>query len=357
MISRYAPRIEAGSGAPPPDLAWRRGVVVRSPNWLGDVLMALPAVLRLRETLPAGCKLWVATRANLRDVWQAVPAVDEVIPVGLSDPFLRLPAVLRGLDAGAIVVLPNSTRAALEACLAKIPVRVGRGGPLRSLLLTRTIPRWRRGERAAQRHQVSVCYDLVARLCPVDRTVPPRTLVCPNHRELLAEAGITAGRSYTVLAPGAAYGPAKQWPVESFAELAGRLAREGARLVVVGTGDDQAAGALICGRAGGAARNLCGRTSLAQLMAVLQQADCVIANDSGAMHLAAALGTPGVAVFGSTNPEATGPLGAGWMTVRAPLPCSPCFRRKCPLPANRYRCLESITPEHVMQALRHLNTS
>ncbi|MCF7853186.1 MAG: glycosyltransferase family 9 protein, partial [Candidatus Pacebacteria bacterium] len=153
--------------------------------------------------------------------------------------------------------------------------------------------------------------------------------------------------------PGAAYGPAKQWPVDNFRQVADAWTAEGGRVVVVGTNAERdAAVEIIDPRSNNL--NLCGKTSLSQLMAVLKTVALCVANDSGAMHLAAGLGTPGVAIFGSTNPDATGPLGAPWVVLANPPACAPCFARECQRPANRYQCLTAITPDHVMQALTFL---
>jgi heptosyltransferase-2 len=185
----------------------------------------------------------------------------------------------------------------------------------------------------------------------VNSTLPEKTLESRDAADIMKELKIPEAGNYLAVAPGAAYGPAKKWPTERFASIARHWTEMGRRVVVVGMAEDLEAGRGIRMAAGELVLNLCGRTSMRQLLGVLARAACVVANDSGAMHLAAALGTPGVAVFGSTNAAATGPLGAPWIVLSDPPSCAPCFRRACPLETDRYACLRSVTVPQVAEAL------
>ncbi|OPZ25584.1 MAG: ADP-heptose--LPS heptosyltransferase 2 [Lentisphaerae bacterium ADurb.BinA184] len=261
---------------------------------------------------------------------------------------------IRDLGAGVAVVFPNSLGSALDVTFKGIPVRVGRCGRGRSLLLSRTTAAWRRSERRARYHQATHYLDVAALLGPVRRTTDMPRFTLPGREAALERLGIApAAAPWLALAPGAAYGPAKQWPVGNFRKLAESWAGAGRRVVIVGGPGDAAAGARI---AEGLphALSLCGKTTLAELMAVLSAARACVANDSGAMHLAAALGTPGVALFGSTNPEATGPLGARWIVLAEPTDCAPCFAHTCRRREQDYRCLTRISPERALAALASL---
>ncbi len=156
------------------------------------------------------------------------------------------------------------------------------------------------------------------------------------------------------VAPGAAYGPAKRWPGESFMRVCEWWINERKGVVVaVGAPDERDACAAVVGKLPAeAAANLAGATDLRGLIKVLQAASTCVTNDSGVMHLAAALGRPGVAVFGSTDPYATGPLGGKWVVAMESQPCAPCFFRECGNPAHDYKCLTAITPAAVIEALR-----
>lgn len=354
MPKFYQPTILLPKLAPPKPFDWKEGIAVRSPNWLGDAVMALPALLRLKQAMPRDKKLWVATPPSLHDVWGAAPWIDGLVPFDTRRTFNGLPGAFRELKPGAILVLPNSTRSALEARLSGTPIRVGRSGRFRSLLLNRKLPAWRPSDRHADFHQASHYLALASLLAPIETTLPARPLASIDSRQVLVELGIAGTPPFLAMAPGAAYGPAKQWPPECFASVARHWTETGGRVIIVGTEGDAQTGNAIRAAVGKQVLSVCGRTSLRQLMGVLAEANCVVANDSGAMHLAAALGTPGVAVFGSTNPQATGPIGAPWIALSQPPPCAPCFERSCPLETERYKCLRSITVAQVAAALAEL---
>jgi heptosyltransferase-2 len=285
----------------------------------------------------------------LRPLWAACPWVDGVISMANKRIGAQEIAQVKALELGVGLLFPNSFGSALDLWKCSLPLRIGRGGRLRSFLLTHAQRPWPRGENVGRCHQLSYYLELVAALGPVRLdSACPHLQVKP---ELATALGIS-GSDWLALAPGAAYGPAKQWPMASFREVARWQAARGGRVVLLGTGKEAAVAAAVAEAVPGAV-NLAGKTSLAELMAVLAACSAAVANDSGAMHLAAALGTPGVGIFGSTDPIGTGPLGAPWQLVLAAVPCRPCFRRECPLSAveEQYRCLHSITPTEVIGAL------
>ena len=330
---------DAPAPTPVPTLA--APLVVRSPNWLGDAVMALPAVRNLKTLLGDG-RLAVATPEKLAALWEACPFVDEV--VALKQP-RRVGAVARQMREGgyaSAVLLPNSLRAAAEAWRAGIPQRFGyaRGG--RGLLLSRTIPVPRRDP--VRLHQKFYYIDLAAALgAPTDATFP--ALRAPAAAEKP-----TAGGLEVALCPGAEYGPAKRWPLENFAALGQEFLKRGFRIVILGATNDAALAAQLAEKLPGA-RNLAGQTTLAEFMTVLAGCGIVVSNDSGAMHLASALGVRTVAIFGSTEPALTGPLGPRTAVLRHHVPCSPCFLRECPID---FACMIRIAPAQVLAAADEL---
>ncbi len=305
---------------------------MRSPNWLGDAVMALPAVRNLKMAL-VDQPLVVAAPEKLAALWKKCPFVDKVLVMEKPKSILATAAQLRAGKFGTAILLPNSLRAAAEAWQAGIPQRIGyaRGG--RSLLLTTPIPPPPRNP--ARLHQRYYYLDLIAELCgPGDASLP----------KLRKDPTNVTGFRGLVLAicPGAEYGPAKRWPVENFAAVANHfIATRKAKIVLLGAPVDMPVAEIFMQMVPGA-ENRVGRTSLAEFMAALVSARLVICNDSGAMHVASALGVPTMAIFGSTEPHLTGPMGARSRVLRHHVPCSPCFLRECPID---FACMKSITPE------------
>jgi heptosyltransferase-2 len=322
---------------------------VRSPNWLGDAVMALPAVRNLK-TLLGEQALAVAAPEKLAALWQACPFVDHVI--ALPQP-KRIGAVANQLCEGkfaSAVLLPNSLRAALEAWRAGIPQRIGyaRGG--RGLLLTRTVPVPPRDP--ARMHQKFYYLDLAVALgAPADATLPELRSPPSAHgggmvTETASSPAVGAMAPCVALCPGAEYGPAKRWPLENFVAVGNALLEKCYRLVILGAANDAPLAAKLAEQLP-SARNLTGQTTLVEFMSELAGCVLVVSNDSGAMHLASALGVPTVAIFGSTEPTMTGPLGARTAVLRHHVPCSPCFLRDCPLD---FACMHSLTPALVLTA-------
>jgi len=335
-------------------------LLVFSPNWLGDAVMALPAVADLRRHAPVR-RLIVAARPSVEGLWQVAAGVDQVVTLSASRGAARWRALRHSIRAVAMVradvavLLPNSMQTALAARWAGIPERWGYRRNLRGRLLTRAVPRPRRPV-----HQVDYYCTLVAQLGIENGPRTPR-LGAPQSaigaaRDILAADGWKPGTRLLGVAPGAAYGGAKRWPAERFAEVAARAARvHGAATVLVGTSADGAAAWAIeaeldkIGRAHGqpAVINLVGRTDLPLLIGVLSQCAAFVSNDSGAMHLAAAVGTPVVALFGPTDERITAPVGERARVLTSPAWCRPCLLRECPLD---HRCMTGIGASDVIRA-------
>ena len=343
-------------------------LVILAPNWLGDAVMALPAMADVGREAP-DAEIFVAARAAVAPLFQLVPRVRETIvldrpaSVARVGSWTSIGVELRGRDFDAALLLPNSIHAALLASRAGIPERWGYGDLVRSRWLTRSVPRMSGG------HQVDYYRHLVAALGFRNGSREPRIAAPEPARaeadRLLLNAGWNGSRPLVALAPGAAYGGAKRWPPERFGALASALGGDGVVCVLIGSAADAPAARAVarCGairgdRAGSDAQphgqaegviDLVGRTDLPTLAGVLTRCRALVTNDSGAMHLAAALGVPVTAVFGPTNEHATAPIGGQHVVLTYPVWCRPCMLRECPLD---HRCMRGIDADPAIAAAR-----
>lgn len=315
-------------------------LLVRSPNWLGDACMAFPAVRALKAGRP-DVKLTVFGPEKLRELWESQPEVDRYIGKDGKEGLLAVARRLRraGIRFDAGILLTNSTRSTLEFWLAGIPRLVGYKGSLRARLLHQTVKEPK--VKGPPLHHARR-YLHIARSCGAEVTDALLTPPAPPAAPVL-RVGICAG---------AEYGPAKRWPLERFAEVirqAGAL-RPQIEWVFLGAPGEAAMGERLSAEVGGVChRNLVGKTRLSELIAELRGCRLLLTNDTGTMHLAAALGVPTVSLFGSTEPVLTGPLGDRHTVIRHHVPCSPCFKRECPF--GHYDCLTRITPDEVRAAV------
>jgi heptosyltransferase-2 len=323
-------------------------VVIRAPNWLGDAVLALPAMAAVRRAF-AHATLAVAAPPSIAPLFEEDTPVrpDAIVTLaGKADV-----APLRAGRFDAVVLLPNSFRSAWVARRAGIPERWGYGGAFRRPLLTRAIPRPRR--RAL--HHAEYYRALVRGLgidVPADDgpSIRPRQATAARADAALARDGVAAADTLVGLAPGAAYGHAKRWPPRRVADLVVRLSRErGAVCVLVGAAGDREAGREIESAVPPDVRvvNLIGRTDLRLLIGILARCRAFVSNDSGAMHLAAAAGLPVTAIFGPTDERVTAPIGDHDLMIH-PVFCRPCMLRDCPID---HRCMTGITVEAVYGAV------
>ena len=323
-----------------------RAILVVAPNWLGDAVMALPFVRALRRARP-GDSLTVLARRGPAAIFRAEGSADGV---WVASGFARDVATLSSRRVDEAWLLPNSFRSALSLFLARVPERIGYATDGRSALLTQALPRL-----AGTAHQLRQ-YDalLLCRGIEPDRD-PPLLPIPPaaedTARRAFAAAGLSGGAPLVLLAPGAAFGPTKQWPTERFAELADNLADRGVLSgIVVGPGEERL-GEEVSRRARHRPVVLGADLDPVELAALLRQARAVVANDSGPMHLAAAVGTPVVAFFGPTDPGRTAPTGVPAHVLDRYLFCSPCFLRRCPY---GHECMLEITPHMALAAVEDL---
>jgi len=343
-------------GYPPERLKPLR-IVVRSSNWLGDAVMTTPALMAIRAGR-ADLHLTVLVKAKLAPYWERVAEVDAVLRIEPGDSVFRVASKLRAGNFDAAVIFPNSIRSALEPWLAGIPRRIGYAAKGRRALLNQIVPLPGRKEPRPP-HQVFHYLGIARNMgAAVPEATGPDAFFTPAPLRA-APPEKPPGQVRIGLCPGAEYGPAKRWLPERFAQAAHRFAaKRPGEFILFGVPGDAAVGAEIEARyteAGGVGRfvNRIGKTSLSELIDELASCDCLLTNDTGTMHLAAALGVPTVAVFGSTEPVLTAPLGPGHVLLRHQVECSPCFLRECPLD---FRCMRAVSAEEAVAAMETLVT-
>ena len=329
-----------------------KGILVKGTNWVGDTILSFPAVHALGRHFPEA-RITVLTKSRLAELWRANPAVDEVIPydmpAGAGRLFgeLRIARLIRQRTIDLAVIFPRSFSSALMVFLGGVPRRIGYKSEGRDLLLTERI------DCTAEllgRHRMYYYLHLVEHLgrCPS----PALPSVSLNGKlqgwadGFLSRNGL-GGELLIGLNPGATYGEAKCWPPERFAELGRRIIKDyGASILIFGSTRprEKALNAAIARGIGEGCLNLSGETSLLQLAALLRRCRLLVTNDTGTMHVAAAVGTRVAAIFGPTDPRATAPLGEGHVVIRRQVSCSPCLKRVCP---DDHRCMELIKVEEV----------
>lgn len=325
-------------------------ILLRSTNWIGDAIMTTPAVRTVRENFP-DAEIAILVHPWVADVFSASPHINTIIPYhkktehrGVSGMW-RLGRELAGKKFDLAILLQNAFEAALIACFAGITNRAGYSRDCRGVLLTHpvTIPSERR-----KKHQVHYYQELLADLGLRKGSDELFLAIAENDKEWAASFLKDHGAAQPVIGlnPGAAYGPAKRWPARMYGDLAAAVAAEfGATVLIFGTAADTDAAQAIAERSqGGRVIDLTGRTSLAQAMALIEQCDVFVTNDSGLMHVAAALHRPLVAIFGSTDPVATGPYAAEAHVIRKELDCSPCLQTHC---KRDFTCMKEISVAEV----------
>jgi heptosyltransferase-2 len=345
-----------------PDIAalHPKKILIRSTNWVGDAIMTTPAVRSIRMNFPrAHISLlalpWVA------DVFVASPYIDRIIPYDKTGQHqgirgrIKLINILRQQQFDLAILLQNAFEAALVAKLASIPARAGYTTDGRFLLLTH---RARVTKRIKTRHQVYYYQEMLTRLGlqtgPDELYLHMLGKTQDWAEDFIRNLQKRSGKiQYLVgLNPGASYGPAKRWPAEKYGELAARIIENyNAVMLVFGTEADRKAAAIIQRYAPAGCVDLTGKTTLVEAMALIARCNAFMTNDSGLMHVAAALQTPLVAIFGSTNPVTTGPFSLSSRVVRQEIPCSPCMQTHC---KTDFRCMQEIPSDEVFDALTEM---
>ncbi len=388
-----------------------RRILVRGVNWLGDAVMTTPALMRLREHFPSAL-IALLTPEKLRGLWLHHPAVDEIITFTpeegawriaqkvqvvmwpeskkqtVAESARRAAEAISPIHRGAFdlaLIFPNSPRSAIESWIAGIPRRVGYARPWRNFFLTNVVPSRPDAGQMRKRsvgeikkltsvlagdppravysesgHQIYDYLHLVAALGANPEPLPTQLVVTPSEIKAAAQkfnltTQFTQDRPIFGLNPGAEYGPAKRWPAQRFIAAAKEIQkRTKCFWVVLGAKGDALLASEIQSAISPNQSNvvsLAGETSLRELCAVIKQCRVLLTNDTGPMHIAAALGTPVVVPFGSTSPELTGPIlspGARHQLIKSNVACSPCFLRECPID---FRCMNGIAVERVVEAV------
>lgn len=339
LLRHYRRGVHLPDGMPADDLQKFR-ILIRSSNWLGDAAMSVPGVQAIKQGRP-DAHLTILCRDKLADFWRIVAGVDEIVPIAPGEGIVSTARKLRrlpGFDVG--IILPNSLRTGLEMLLAGIPRRAGYAGHHRAWTLNQIIPE-QAGALRAEHH--------VHRYLRLARHLGAETSNALSSPSLTTRPLPDSDRLRIGLCPGAEYGGAKRWPVERFAAVATEVSkRRNSQWVVFGTAKEAALAETLCAAIDGETENLAGKTTLAGLIDELRRCHALLTNDTGTMHLAALLGVRVVALFGSTEPRLTAPLGHGHIVLRHQVECSPCFLRECPLD---FRCMQSIEVDEAVEAL------
>ncbi|MGH8678256.1 MAG: lipopolysaccharide heptosyltransferase II [Burkholderiales bacterium] len=330
--------------------------MIVAPSWVGDAVLSQSLLIRLKDRHPR-CGIDVLAPGWVLPVFRRMREVARTFDSAFGHGELalwrraKLARQLRANGYGRAYVLPNSLKSALIPWLARIPRRIGFVGELRYGLLT--------DARALDETAIPLMAERFAWLAqpsaePVERPIPaPRLAVDSTEAAgALTRLGLQHAGRIACFCPGAEYGPAKRWPAAYFAALARTLAEQGHAIWLLGSNKDAAIGAQIEALSGGVARNLCGITSLDDAIVLLSAAGLVVTNDSGLMHVAAALDRPTIAIYGSSSPRFTPPLSQAARVVKLDIACSPCFERVCPL--KHFDCMMKLTPERVLDHARRL---
>ena len=326
--------------------------LIVAPAWIGDTVMAQPLFMRLQQHSP-GLQLDALAPRWVAPVLQRMPEIASIIDNPFAHGELALSAryrLARQLaQAGyqRAYVLPNSLKSALIPALAGIPERIGFTGEARYGLLNR--------RHTLDEIALPKMAERFAQLAETPGSPLPRPLLSPHlgssreqQEATFNSLALERPEKIAVFCPGAEFGPAKRWPARHFATLADDLAQRGYAVWLLGSAKDAAVGDEIVGLAGSAPRNLCGSTSLTQAIDLIAASTVVVCNDSGLMHVAAALERPLVAVYGSSSPGFTPPLSQHARIISLNLACSPCFKRECPL--GHLDCLNKLEPQRVLDA-------
>jgi lipopolysaccharide heptosyltransferase II len=335
-------------------------ILVRATNWIGDAIMAIPALRAVRARFPEA-RIAIVARPYVADIYRGQKICDDLIPYDPKGVHAvlsgreRLARELRAKEFDIALLLQNAFDAAWLAWRAGIPERIGYARDGRSLLLTKRIPVPKRGE--IPPHEQFYYLELLRRTGWIE-SLPSESFVrldiTEDQRRRAEQTLSAAGARHNVLriaiGAGASYGSAKCWPPERFASFVNRFRlHTDAEVIFFGTASEQMVSEAIAAGIEGPSISLVGKTEIVDLPALLSRCQIFVGNDSGAMHVAAAVGLPVVAIFGPTDPQGTAPITSRCTVVQERPYCSPCFLRRCPID---HRCMTAVTPDAVESAAR-----
>ena len=338
-------------------------IVARTPTWVGDAVMSLPALHELRRIFPAA-HITLACHPGTADLFIELDFADEVL---ISEPgnfsVIRNARRWRQGRFELAVLFQNAFVAAVTAWLAGVPLRVGYNTDRRGALLTTAIPLppWKN-----QRHESFYYLNVVAELerallgtCSIADTEPHFNLPVSDKRkaaarQMIEQAGIRPGKPLALLCPGSVNSRAKRWPAERYAELADRLVESGMEVALIGSAREMDVSTDVSNRTSHQTLVLTGKTTVAQAVAIISTADVLVTNDTGPAHIGAAVGTPTLVIFGPTNPLTTYPFSPTAAIIRHPPECAPCMLRDCPID---HRCMTAIGAAEVFDRALALMTT
>ena len=331
-------------------------ILIIGTSWVGDCMLMQPMLMRLKQRYP-DCLIDVLAPSWTISLLSAMPEVNATIvnpfPHGtlLLKERYELGVQLRAANYDQAIVLANSLKSALVPFFANIPLRTGFIGEMRFGLLN--------DARKLNKTVLPLMVERFAQLAEARGDAIPRPLANPKlsiaeaqRDTTLNKLNLTLEKPVAIFCPGAEYGHAKRWPVAYFAETAQRLHQLGYAVWLIGSGKDREVAETIVALGNADTLNLCGSTDLNDAIALLSCAQLVISNDSGLMHLAAALDRPMIALFGSSSPQFTPPLSSEAMVVKLDIKCSPCFKRECPL--GHFNCMNHLTPDRIWEKIQTL---
>ncbi|CAM3652321.1 lipopolysaccharide heptosyltransferase II [Polynucleobacter arcticus] len=342
-------------------------ILIIAPNWIGDAVMSQPLLATLKAHYPH-CQIDVLASLWVAPIYRACIEVHQVIEAQLEHKQLQwglrkqLAKQLEKNQYDACYVLPNSLKSALIPWLANIPLRIGYRGEMRFGLINIALDNPRKINRPPMaNHYLALCNALVhSQEINVNEPVKPTLNISSTAKESVSAQLLVAGidkRFIYVLCPGAEYGVTKRWPAEYFATLAKQLISHepNAQIILLGGKGDHVLASSIQSQADHLPQihNWCGSTSLDEAIALIGMSKVLVSNDSGLMHVGAALEVPQVAIFGSSDPHHTPPLSNKAKVLWLNLPCSPCHKRECPL--GHLKCLKDITPATVLSTIQTLH--
>ena len=325
-------------------------VLIVAPNWLGDAVLALPAIAGIRKLFPAS-RITVLGLPHICELFKESPYADD--RKIYSSTLLTTVSDIRKERFDLAVLLPNSFRTALIVHLARIPLRCGYNRDGRGIMLNLPV---RMTKEIRNLDQVEYYRNIVSSVGVRETGLSSEQKrkewlhlskdELQHANETLQKFNISPGSLIIGINPGAAYGSAKRWYPERFARVCSVLVnKHKANIIIFGSQQESGIASEIENLSNAPVINMAGRTTIRELMALIKQCAVFITNDSGPMHMAAALNIPVVAIFGSTDPERTGPMGDGNIVISKGADCSPCFKRKCP---TDLRCMDLITVDDVI---------
>ncbi len=325
-------------------------ILVVGPSWVGDMVMAQSLFMALKANNP-DCLIDVLAPQWSLPLLDRMPQVNTGIPMPLGhgqfdlSARYRLGKSLRGKNYQQAILLPNSWKSALIPFFANIKQRTGYLGEQRWGLLNEPRKLDKQFLTMTVQRFVALAYPADQKQLP-DCPVPVLKIPENSPQQLIEKFKLTQNNKILALCPGAEYGPAKRWPVEHYAELATEKLDQGWNVFLFGSAKDQPVAEQINALANHRCQDFSGKTSLAEAVDLMSLADVVVSNDSGLMHVAAALNKQVIAIYGSSDPNFTPPLNASAKVINLNLECSPCFKRECPLAHTR--CLYDISPQQIL---------